>query len=136
MGNHLLSCKRIAREALPILKNNLVVPALFRTDYSKEFVKQGDTIQVKKPAVFEAKDFTDEVTIQEINQENVLEPAMIALAEKSGSTQALRKGSIGRIQGLENYMSQQVAVHKAGTFTASNVSRIIFCSKCFLLHSK
>ena len=216
MGNHLLSCKRIAREALPLLKNNLVVPALFRTDYSKEYVKQGDTIQVKKPAVFEAKDFTDKVTIQEINQENVLvkmdriadvsveitskelaldpvtfkedvlEPAMVAIAEKinkeglemykhiyrnigtagttpstietfanarkelnkakaplqnrygvwdpdadakfsvidailnaekSGSTQALREGAIGRVQGLENYMSQQVAVHKAGDFT-------------------
>ena len=39
-------------------------------------------------------------------------------AEKSGSTQALREGSIGRIQGLENFMSQQVVVHKAGTFTA------------------
>ena len=36
MPNNLLSCKRIAREALPILKNNLVVPELFRTDYSKE----------------------------------------------------------------------------------------------------
>lgn len=217
MPNNLLSCKRIAREALPILKNNLVVPELFRTDYSKEFVKQGDTIQVKKPAVFEAKDFEDEITIQEINQKNVLvtmnkiadvsveitskemaldpvtfnedvlEPAMIALAEKinkeglemykhiykkigtagttpstietiasargllnkakaplanrygvwdpdadvkfstieailhaekSGSTQALREGAIGRVQGLDNFMSQQVAVHKAGTFTA------------------
>ena len=215
MPNNLLSCKRIAREALPILKNNLVIPELFRTDFSKEFVKQGDTIQVKKPAVFEAKDFTDEVTIQEINQDkvlvkmdkiadvsveitskemaldtvafntDVLEPAMIALAEKinreglemykhiyrnigvagttpsslddlakarvalnkakaplvgrygvwdpdadgkfsiipaivnaekSGSTQALREGAIGRIQGLDNYMSQQVAVHKSGTF--------------------
>ena len=217
MPNNLLSCKRIAREALPILKNNLVVPALFRTDYSKEYVKQGDTIQVKKPAVFEAKDFTDQVTIQEINQdkvlvtmdkiadvsveitskemaldpvtfrEDVLEPAMIAIAEKinkeglemykyaykaigtagttpstintfadarkelnkakaplkdrygvwdpdadakfsvidailnaekSGSTEALREGAIGRVQGLDNYMSQQVAVHTAGTFTA------------------
>lgn len=217
MPNSLLSCKRIAREALPILKNNLVVPALFRTDYSKEYVKQGDTIQVKKPAVFEAKDFTDEVVIQEINQdkvlvkmdkiadvsveitskemaldpvtftEDVLEPAMIAIAEKinreglemykhifrflgtagttpstidafadarvalntakaplvnrygvwdpfadgkfsvipailnaekSGSTQALREGAIGRVQGLDNYMSQQVATHTAGTFTA------------------
>lgn len=218
MGNKLLSCQRIAREALPILKNNLVVPALFRTDYSKEYVKEGDTIQVKKPAVFEAKDFKDEdeVTIQEINQDkvlvkmdkiadvsveitskeltmdpvtfrdDVLEPAMVAIAEKinkeglemykyayktlgtagttpntidiiaqargllnkakaplkdrygvwdpdadvkfstidailnaekSGSTQALREGSIGRIQGIDNYMSQQVAVHKAGTFT-------------------
>lgn len=72
MPNKLLSCQRIAREALPILKNNLVVPMLFRTDYSKEYVKEGDTIQVKKPSVFEAKDFTDEVTIQEINQDKVL----------------------------------------------------------------
>lgn len=217
MPNNLLSCKRIAREALPILKNNLVVPELFRTDYSKEYVKQGDTIQVKKPAVFEAKDFTDEVMIQEINQksvlvkmdkiadvsveitskemaldpvtfnEDVLEPAMIAIAEKinkeglemykhiyrnigtagttpssievfanarkelnvakaplvnrygvwdpnadakfsiidailhaekSGSTQALREGAIGRVQGMDNYMAQQVAIHSAGTFTA------------------
>lgn len=217
MPNKLLSCQRIAREALPILKNNLVIPELFRTDYSKEYVKEGDTIQVKKPATFEAKDFVDEVTIQEINQDKVLvkmdkiadvtteittkeltmdpvtfkddviEPAMIAIAEKinkeglemykhvyktlgtsgqtpnsidviaaargvlnkakaplkdryavwdpdadvkfstidailhadkSGSTAALREGSIGKIQGLENFMSQQVAVHKAGTFTA------------------
>ena len=217
MPNKLLSCQRIAREALPILKANLVVPELFRTDYSKEYVKEGDTIQIKKPATFEAKDFKDQVTIQEINQdkvlvkmdkiadvsveitskeltmdpvtfnEDVLEPAIIAIAEKinkeglemyknvyktigtsgstpdsiediaeargvlnkakaplkdryavwdpdadvkfstidailhaekSGSTDALREGSIGKVQGLENYMSQQVAVHEAGTFTA------------------
>ena len=223
MSNKLLSCQRIAREALPILKNNLVVPALFRTDYSKEYVKEGDTIQVKKPAVFEAKDFKDEVTIQEINQdkvlvkmdkiadvsteitskeltmdpvtfkEDVLEPAIIAIAEKinkeglemykyvyktlgtsgttpstidiiaeargvlnkakaplkdrygvwdpdadvkfsvidailhadkSGSTNALREGSIGKVQGLENFMSQQVAVHKAGTFTAVTTPKV------------
>ena len=200
-----------------MLVNNLVVPELFHTDYSKDFVKEGDTIQVEKPAQFEAKDFKDKVTIQEINQksvpvvmnhiadvsveitskeltldrvafnEKILNPMMEAIAEKinkeglemykyvyktlgtpgqtpdsidimanargilnkakapmgnryavwdpdadvkfstidailhaekSGSTQALREGSIGRIQGLENFMSQQVAVHKAGTFTA------------------
>ena len=217
MPNKLLTCKRIAREALPMLVNNLVVPELFHTDYSKDFVKEGDTIQVEKPAQFEAKDFKDKVTIQEINQksvpvvmdhiadvsveitskeltldriafnEKVLTPMMEAIAEKinkeglnmykhvyktlgtagttpstievmanargllnkakspmgnryavwdpdadvkfstidailhaekSGSTQALREGSIGRVQGLENFMSQQVAVHEAGTFTA------------------
>ena len=216
MPNKLLTCKRIAREALPMLTNNLVVPELFHTDYSKDFVKEGDTILVEKPAQFEAKDFKDEVTIQEINQksvpvimnhiadvsveitskeltldrvafnEKILAPMMEAIAEKinkeglemykgvyktlgtpgttpssidimanargllnkakapmgnryavwdpdadvkfstidailhaekSGSTQALREGSIGRIQGLENFMSQQVAVHEAGTFT-------------------
>lgn len=216
MPNKLLTCQRIAREALPMLVNNLVVPELFYTDYSKDFVKEGDTIQVEKPAQFEAKDFKDEVTIQEINQksvpvvmdhiadvsveitskeltldrvafnEKILTPMMEAIAEKinkeglemyknvyktlgtagttpstievmanargllnkakspmgnryavwdpdadvkfstidailhaekSGSTQALREGSIGRVQGLENFMSQQVAVHTAGTFT-------------------
>ena len=39
-------------------------------------------------------------------------------AEKSGSTAALREGSIGRIQGMENYMTQNVQTHTAGTFTA------------------
>ncbi|MGE5353978.1 MAG: P22 phage major capsid protein family protein [Acidobacteriota bacterium] len=42
----------------------------------------------------------------------------IVNAEKSGSTQALREGSIGRIQGMDNYMTQNVQTHTAGTFTA------------------
>jgi len=40
-------------------------------------------------------------------------------AEKSGSTKALREGSIGRIMGLENYMSQAVKTHVKGTLAAS-----------------
>lgn len=219
MPNELLNCKKIARQALPILKENLVVPALFRTDYSDEFANIGDEIQIKKPAIFEGKDFVDgnNVTIQEIKNKNarvkmdsivdvsveitskelslndveferdVVEPAVVAIAEKinakglemykkafrhigtsgttpstldvfanarkelniakaplkdrygvwdpdadakfsileaicnaekSGSTEALREGAIGRVQGLDNYMSQQVALHNAGTFTA------------------
>ncbi len=43
----------------------------------------------------------------------------IVNAEKSGSTQALREGSIGRIFGLENYMSQAVKAHTAGTLSAA-----------------
>lgn len=39
----------------------------------------------------------------------------IVNAEKSGSTTALRSGSIGRIFGIENYMSQAVARHTAGS---------------------
>jgi len=38
----------------------------------------------------------------------------IVNAEKSGSTSALREGSIGRIMGLDNYMSQAVKSHTTG----------------------
>lgn len=41
-------------------------------------------------------------------------PAIVN-AEKSGSTSALREGSIGRVMGLDNYMSQAVRKHTAGT---------------------
>jgi len=41
----------------------------------------------------------------------------IVNAEKSGSTAALREGSIGRIQGLENYMTQNVQTHVAGGYS-------------------
>lgn len=44
-------------------------------------------------------------------------PAVIN-AEKSGSTEALRDGSIGKILGMENYMSQQVCKHATGNLTA------------------
>lgn len=43
-------------------------------------------------------------------------PAIVN-AEKSGSTSALREGSIGRIQGLDNFMSQNVRTHAAGSYT-------------------
>lgn len=38
----------------------------------------------------------------------------IVHAEKSGSTEALRNGSIGRVFGLDNYMAQSVKVHANG----------------------
>lgn len=40
-------------------------------------------------------------------------PAIVN-AEKSGSTAALREGSIGRIMGIDNYMSQAVKSHVTG----------------------
>lgn len=45
-------------------------------------------------------------------------PAVVN-AEKSGSTQALREGSIGRLFGLDNYMSQAVKVHSAGSIAGT-----------------
>jgi len=48
----------------------------------------------------------------------------IVNAEKSGSTQALRDGAIGKIQGLNNYMSQNIVTHTAGTFTAAAGTKV------------
>ena len=45
----------------------------------------------------------------------------IVNAEKSGSTSALRDGSIGKVFGLDNYMSQAVKTHKTGITTATGV---------------
>lgn len=42
-------------------------------------------------------------------------------AEKSGSTQALREGSIGRLFGMENYMAQGVKQHATGITAATAV---------------
>ncbi|MEX1376506.1 MAG: P22 phage major capsid protein family protein [Eubacteriales bacterium] len=65
MANTLLTMKNIAREALPILQNNLLMPNLIHQDYSEEFVGQGDTIQIKKPAIFTANDFESTIDVQE-----------------------------------------------------------------------
>jgi hypothetical protein len=46
-------------------------------------------------------------------------PAIVN-AEKSGSTQALREGSIGRVMGLDNYMAQGIKVHEAGSLGGTN----------------
>lgn len=45
-------------------------------------------------------------------------PAIVN-AEKSGSTAALKEGSIGRIFGLDNYLSQAVKRHEAGSLSAA-----------------
>lgn len=110
--NNFLTTKTIAREALPILESNLVFPALIYKDYSAEFSKQGDTIQVRKPPVYNASEFDGVIDIQDINEgevlvkldkiadvsvelsakemalnaedftKQVIEPAMVAIAEK------------------------------------------------------
>ena len=46
----------------------------------------------------------------------------IVHAEKSGSVQALREGSVGRVMGLDNFMSQAVKQHEAGTLSATSGS--------------
>lgn len=217
MANSFLTSKEIARQALPILQDQLVFPALVNPNYSQVYAKKGDTIQVERPAVFIADEFGTSINLQDINpfpvlvkmdkiadvsvevtakqmalemedfNRQVLAPAVVAIAEKvntdglglytwvpnyeglsgvtpdalqdianarkalnnakapmmdryavwnpdadsklsivdaivnaekSGSTAALREGAIGRVQGINNYMSQAVKTHTAGAYTA------------------
>lgn len=48
-------------------------------------------------------------------------PAIVN-AEKSGSTSALREGSIGRVLGFDNYMSQSIKTHASGTAISSSIT--------------
>ena len=223
MANSFVTIKDFARVALPRLIDHLVFPNLIYKDYSDDFsAKKGDTIQVRKPIVLEARDFDPDtgVTTQDIVESTVdvtldriatvdvgiealqgatsiddltrvfIDPAAAALAEKinrdglslyrdvynavgtagqtpntlaafaearkalnlnrvpvahraavwdpeadaaftalepivhaekSGSTQALREGSIGRVMGMENYMSQGIRHHATGITAATGV---------------
>lgn len=223
MANSFVTIKEFARAALPRLIDHLVFPSLIYKDYSDDFAAcHGDTIQVRKPVVLEAKDFdpaqgvntqdivesTVDVTLDKIATVDVgiealqgavsiddltrvfIDPAAAALAEKinrdglklyqdvyasvgtagttpnslsafaearkalnlnkapvsgrsavwdpeadaaftaldpivhaekSGSTQALREGSIGRVMGMDHYMSQGVCQHKTGITAATGV---------------
>lgn len=223
MANTLLTMKNIAREALPILANNLLMPNLIHQDYSEDFVGKGDTIQIKKPPIFTANDFDSEISVQdaafdgvdvtmdkladvsvEITSKElalsmddfvaqVMEPMAVALAEKingeglalakdipyysgvagttpddlddfsalrkglnnnnapltnrravwdvdadanftqlaslvkvsdSGTSDALREGEVGRVFGMDNYYSQHVYDHVAGTATSATSPKV------------
>jgi len=217
MANAPLTMQNIARKILPLLRELLVMPETVNKDYSEDFIGKGDTIQVEKPALFTANEFSSTITVQDITERSVsvkmdtladvsfkvtskqlaltitqfatkyLMSAAVAIAEKinqdglglyidipyytgvsgttpdalsdfaeadkvlsdnkapypdrfaawdtaakakfqildaivnaekSGTTDALRKGSIGDISGFTNYVSQAVKTHTAGTFTA------------------
>lgn len=71
MPNNLLTPQIIANEALMVLESQLTMANLVHRDYSKEFVQVGDTITVRKPAKFVAKNFTGTVSSQDITEGSV-----------------------------------------------------------------
>lgn len=72
MPNTFLTPDIIAREALMVLRNNAVMANLVHRDFSSEFVAHvGDTITVRKPASFTAKEFTSAIEIQDAAESGV-----------------------------------------------------------------
>lgn len=73
MANSFLTSKEIARQALPILENNLVMAGLVYRSLDSTFAKKGDTIQVRKPTSFTANEFDGDLTgeFQDITETSV-----------------------------------------------------------------
>jgi hypothetical protein len=71
MSNNLLTPQIIARKALERLEANKVMSGLVYTDYSREFNKVGDTINIRKPATFVAENFTTDVVVQNVVESGV-----------------------------------------------------------------
>lgn len=71
MANTFLTPSIIAKEALMVLQSNLVMADLVHRDYSDEFAKVGDTITVRKPAKFTAKNFMGHVSAQDATEDSV-----------------------------------------------------------------
>lgn len=72
MANTFLTPQIVANEALMQLEANLVMAGLVHKDYSGEFDGAvGDTIMVRKPAKFNATDFTGNIKIQDATEGSV-----------------------------------------------------------------
>ena len=72
MANTFLTPDIIAREALMVLRNNAVMANLVHRDYSSEFVAGvGDTITIRKPASFEAKEYEGSIEVQDATEDGV-----------------------------------------------------------------
>lgn len=72
MPNTFLTPDIIAREALMVLRNNAVMANLVHRDFSREFVAGvGDTITIRKPATFDAKEYKGSITVQDATENSV-----------------------------------------------------------------
>ena len=220
MPNTFITVQDIADQAALRLRENEVMSRLVSRDYDEKIADKGDTVQIKVPNVFDAKDFdqTGTIVAQSIVEgkrlltldkikdvsvtlsskektlninnftEQVINPAIEALArkvdqdlmsmykfipyhtgtsgttpstldafaqankilnankcpvntdkagvwdeeadakfctldalvnaEKSGSTETLKMGSIGKVFRIQNYMDQNVVTHTAGGYTS------------------
>ena len=71
MQNTFLTPEVVANEALMCLTGNLVMADLVHRDYADEFVSVGDTISIRKPAKFVAKNFTGVTEPQDLTEGSV-----------------------------------------------------------------
>lgn len=71
MANTFLTPKVIAAMALKILTGNILYRDLVYNDYSSEFVKVGDTVNVRKISPIKSKEFTGNIDKQDITEDSI-----------------------------------------------------------------
>lgn len=73
MANSFLTVTEIAERSLPFLEANLAFAGVVNRDFDGSYAKKGDTVQVRKPVLFEANEFVEAngVTFGEVNEESV-----------------------------------------------------------------
>lgn len=71
MANTLLTPQVVAREALMVLENNLVMANLVYRDFENEFANVGDTVTARVPATFSAQEFTTSISPQDATEGSV-----------------------------------------------------------------
>lgn len=127
MANDFLTPEIIANEALMQLQANLVMADLVHRDYSDEFVQVGDTITIRKPAKFTAKNFTGTTEAQDVTEGRVsvsldrfrdvtiqITSKELTLDIKNFSEQVVKPAMQAIAQAIDEDLLS-VAVSKAGT---------------------
>lgn len=151
----------VAKEALLQLENNTVMANLVHRDYSKEFKKVGSTVTIRKPSTFVASAVSSTVAVQEVVEgsvsvvldqlldvsveitsselslqivsfsEQVIRPAMIAMAEK---VDALLTARFVDIAGHAAVSSTPAVSDIADLRTALNLQKVPFTDRRVVLH--
>jgi hypothetical protein len=69
----IILAKALAKQALMLLSNELVMPSLVHRDFENDIGKQGKTIQIIKPPLFVANDFDPSVgiTVQDPDEDTI-----------------------------------------------------------------
>lgn len=73
MANTIVSARLISKAIISAMNKQMVFPALVDSSYNAEFINKtgGNTIHIPKLTKFQAKDFTGQIEIQDINEGEV-----------------------------------------------------------------
>lgn len=116
MANSFLTPQIIAVEALRLLTSNLVYRDLVHTDFSKEFQKVGDTVNVRKRNLIHSKNYLgNAITVQDVTETPVpvkldrirdtsvkVSSKDMTLSIKDFSTQVLEPIMLGMAQDIDS----------------------------------
>jgi len=116
MANTFVTLKTIARQALPVLIDNLVMPNLIHRDFSEDFHDVGDTVQVRRPTVFTAEDFNEETGV---NWQDMTEAQLITLIGKKRG--CLIPGGLVDNERVSNLLIDEFRAGKIGRLTIDHL---------------